>query len=48
VLDVVRARVGPKEVRRLIRQTAEGDGRGVPVRIEREGGASGKIAADAS
>jgi predicted phage terminase large subunit-like protein len=47
VLDVVRARVGPQGVRALIKQTAERDGRGVPVRIEREGGASGKIAAHA-
>lgn len=46
VLDVVRDRLGPKGVRRLIRQTAEADGREVPVRLEREGGASGKIAAD--
>ncbi len=45
VLDVVRARLGPKGVRDLIRQTAERDGKGVRVRLEREGGASGKIAA---
>jgi predicted phage terminase large subunit-like protein len=32
VLDVVRERVGPKGVRQLIRQTAEADGRAVPVR----------------
>lgn len=47
VLDVVRARLGPQGVRNLIRQTAERDGTGVAVRLEREGGASGKIAADA-
>lgn len=47
VLDVVRERLGPKGVRRLIRQTADLDGPGVAVRIEREGGASGKLAADA-
>lgn len=46
VLDVIRERLGPKAVRRLIRQTAELDGPGVQIRIEREGGASGKIAAD--
>jgi predicted phage terminase large subunit-like protein len=45
LLDIVRARLGPKGVRQLIRQTAEADGVGVPIRIEREGGASGKIAA---
>lgn len=47
VLDVVRDRLGPQGVRNLIRQTAERDGTGVVVRLEREGGASGKIAADA-
>ncbi len=47
VLDVARARLGPQGVRAIIKQTAERDGRGVPVRIEREGGASGKIAAHA-
>lgn len=46
VLHLVRERLGPQGVRRLIRQTAELDGKPVPVRIEREGGASGKIAAD--
>src|SRR5581483_1959473 len=46
VLHVVRERAGPQGVRRLIRQTAELDGKTVPVRVEREGGASGKIAAD--
>jgi predicted phage terminase large subunit-like protein len=46
VLDVQRARLGPKGVRQLIRQTAERDGKRVPVRLEREGGASGKIAAE--
>jgi len=47
VLDVQRVRLGPKGVRQLIRQTAELDGKKVPIRIEREGAASGKIAADA-
>lgn len=45
VLDVVRERLGPAGVRQLIRQTAELDGRAVPIRLEREGGASGKLAA---
>jgi predicted phage terminase large subunit-like protein len=46
VLDVQRARLGPQGVRSLIRQTAQADGVAVRVRIEREGGASGKLAAD--
>lgn len=46
VLDVVRVRVGPQGVRDIIRQTAEIDGQSVRVRVEREGGASGKLAAD--
>lgn len=45
VLDVVRARLGPRGVRDIIKQTAQRDGKGVPIRIEREGGASGKLAA---
>lgn len=45
VLDVVRQRLGPKGVRDLIKQTAQADGRGVSIRLEREGGASGKLAA---
>lgn len=45
LLDIVRQRLGPKGVRQLIRQTAEADGKSVPIRIEREGGASGKLAA---
>ena len=47
VLDVQRVRLGPRGVRDLIKQTAAVDGKRVPVRIEREGAASGKIAADA-
>lgn len=47
VLDIARERLGPKGVRRLIRQTAERDGHAVRIRLEREGGASGKIAASA-
>lgn len=45
VLDVVRRRLGPQGVRDLLRQTAQADGTAVPVRVEREGGASGKLAA---
>lgn len=43
VLNVIRERLGPKGVRDLIRQTAAVDGKSVAVRIEREGGASGKM-----
>ncbi|MCC6446808.1 MAG: phage terminase large subunit [Armatimonadetes bacterium] len=43
---VVRRQVGPSKVRPLIVQTAELDGRRVPVRIEQEPGASGKIVAE--
>lgn len=46
VLNVIRDRVGPKAVRELIRSTAAMDGRSVPIRVEREGGASGKMVAD--
>lgn len=46
VLDMVRGRWGPKGVRDTIRQTAHIDGKQVKVRVEREGGASGKIVAD--
>lgn len=46
VCDVQRVRLGPRGVRNLIRQTAEADGSAVPIYIEREGGASGKIAAE--
>ncbi len=45
LLDVQRDRLGPKGVRELIKQTASVDGSAVPIYIEREGGASGKIAA---
>lgn len=47
VLDVIRERLGPAGVRQLIRQTAKLDGDNVYIRLEREGGASGKLAADA-
>lgn len=43
VLNVIRVRLGPSGVRGLIRQTAELDGQSVYIRVEREGGASGKI-----
>jgi predicted phage terminase large subunit-like protein len=46
VLHVERQRLGPQGVRALIRQTAQADGKAVKVRLEREGGASGKLAAD--
>lgn len=46
VLDVIRERLGPAGVRSLIKQTAAVDGRPVQIHIEREGGASGKLAAD--
>lgn len=45
VLDIQRQRLGPKGVRDLILQTARTDGVKVPIFIEREGGSSGKIAA---
>lgn len=44
LLDVRRERRGPAGVRDLIKQTAQMDGVEVPIYIEREGGASGKIA----
>ncbi len=46
VLDVVRVRVGPHAVRQVIRQTAEADGVRVPIYVEREGAASGKLVAN--
>lgn len=46
VLDVIRQRLGPAGVRALIKQTSAADGVAVKIRIEREGGASGKLAAD--
>ena len=41
LVDMVRARLSPAGVERLIRQTAERDGRGVRVFVEQEGGAAG-------
>lgn len=40
--DVVRGQWGPAGVDTIIQATARGDGKRCPVRIEREGGASGK------
>lgn len=40
---VVRARVGPAKLEKLIKDTADRDGRQVAVRIEQEPGASGKV-----
>jgi predicted phage terminase large subunit-like protein len=47
VLDVIRKQIAPAEVQALIKSTAAQDGQGVQVIFEQEGGASGKIAADA-
>lgn len=44
---VVRAQTGPAGVEKLILQTAKIDGPSIPIVIEQEGGASGKIAAAA-
>ena len=43
ILDVRRDQLAPGEVERLVLGTASQDGMSVPVRIEQEGGASGKI-----
>ena len=43
VLDVVREQVGPAEVEELMYATARRDGPGVKIRMEEEGGSSGKI-----
>lgn len=40
-LDVIRMRVTPREVEKIIRQTAELDGRDTAIRIEQEPGSSG-------
>lgn len=44
--DMRRMRGTPAQVKALIRQTAELDGRSVPIWIEQEGGASGKFVID--
>lgn len=41
--NIKRKRVGPGELEELLKQTAEEDGVSVPIRIEKEPGASGKI-----
>jgi predicted phage terminase large subunit-like protein len=42
VLDIVRRRLDPSDVKRLVRQTAEMDGREMAIWMEQESGASGK------
>lgn len=46
ILDIVRTRDNPAGVERLIRQTAELDGRDVDIWMEQEPGAAGKITID--
>lgn len=46
VLDVQRVRTTPLEVEKLILQTAALDGTGTVIRMEQEGGATGKIVID--
>lgn len=46
LLDIRRVRARPLDVERLIRQTAELDGRGVEIWMEQEGGSSGVAAID--
>lgn len=46
VLDVCRLRASPARVEDLVRQTAEVDGRSVPVEIEQEPGSAGKSLVD--
>ena len=43
VCHVVRERVGPGAVERLVRQTAEADGKRVAITLEQEPGSSGKL-----
>lgn len=40
--NILRKRMGAKEIKALVRQTAENDGVGVPIVLEQEPGASGK------
>lgn len=44
IADMVRIRGTPHTLDKILKQTAEADGKRVPIWIEREGGASGKIA----
>jgi predicted phage terminase large subunit-like protein len=46
VVDIERQRLNPKGLERLLSNTWQRDGNDVPVRIEEEGGSSGKIAMD--
>jgi len=46
VMDVQRARLKPNKVEELVQQTALQDGKMTPIRMEQEGGSSGKIAID--
>lgn len=46
VEDLIRRRLTPYNLERLIRSTGDTDGQGVPVVIEEEGGASGKALID--
>lgn len=46
ILDIVRMRATPREVERVIKQTAMLDGVGVSIRIEQEPGSSGKSLVD--
>lgn len=48
VLDVVRGQWGAPERERIIRQTADVDGRSVPVWVEQEPGSGGKESAEAT
>lgn len=43
---IIRERVGPGEVEKLIKQTAEGDGHSVHIHLEQEPGSSGKTVVD--
>jgi predicted phage terminase large subunit-like protein len=46
VTDIVRERRGPGAVEQLVKRTAERDGRGVAIVIEREPGAAGALVSD--
>lgn len=43
ILDIKRVQFGPKAVERLLRETAEADGKNIDIGIEREPGSSGKL-----
>jgi len=42
--DIVRGRFGPDRLEKVLQETAERDGIGVPIAVEEEGGSSGKLA----